>query len=325
MTVVVVAWRSAATIDACLASVLEAADADRARVLVVDNDSDQATRERLAAWADRIEVLPQGVNRGFAGGVAVAVPEVHTPYVLLLNDDAVMTPGSMARLRTVMEQRADGTRLAAVQPAIQLAATDPALTNSTGNMVTPDGYGYDRDWLAPWPPQRPADDEPFGFCGAAALLDVAAVRSVGGMDASLFLYYEDTDLSWRLRLNGWTVAYCPEAVVRHAHGSSSGEGSNLFRFHNERNRLLVLARDAPAGMALRQWLRFPLTTLSLAVRVGPRRSQTVVRLRALAGAFGRLPSTLRKRARDRTVVGRSVVQRRLTAPDRDLGAYRGTR
>jgi GT2 family glycosyltransferase len=101
-----------------------------------------------------------------------------------------------------------------------------------------------------------ATDAPFGFCGAGALLDVAAVRSCGGMDASLFLYYEDTDLSWRLRLAGWSVEYCPAAHVMHEHGSSSVEGSDLFLHHNERNRLLVLARNATARTALWQWLRY---------------------------------------------------------------------
>jgi GT2 family glycosyltransferase len=68
------------------------------------------------------------------------------------------------------------------------------------------------------------------------------------------MYYEDTDLSWRGRLRGWTYLYEPGALVRHHHAQSSGVGSPFFRFHTERNRLLVLAKNAPAGLAWRSGL-----------------------------------------------------------------------
>ena len=51
------------------------------------------------------------------------------------------------------------------------------------------------------------------------------------------MYYEDTDLSWRLRLAGYRVEHCPAAVVSHLHAASSREGSEFFRFHDARNRL----------------------------------------------------------------------------------------
>ena len=53
----------------------------------------------------------------------------------------------------------------------------------------------------------------FGFSGGAAMLRIDAVRAVGGFPRRFFLYYEDTDLSWRLRLAGWTIRYEPGAVV----------------------------------------------------------------------------------------------------------------
>lgn len=319
---VVVAWSSASTLGRCIGSALaEAADAP-VSVLVVDNDADGPTRSVLLGFAGQVRVLTLPSNAGFAGGVAAALDAVDSRYVLLLNDDAELAPGAVGRLLASAAATGPGGRVGAVQPAIALLGTEPALTNSTGNLVTPDGFGYDRDWLQSWPPQREPDDEPFGFCGAGALLDVAAVRAVGGMDASLFLYYEDTDLSWRLRLHGYAVRYCPGAVVLHHHGGSSGEGSDLFQFHNERNRLLVLARNATVGLALQQWLRFPLTTASLTLRVGPRRSRTVVRVRAAAGALRRLPAMLRKRARDRPVVARAAVQRTFVAPAERLTGFR---
>lgn len=318
MTVVVVTWRAAGSVDACLDSVLQGAAGVPHQVLVVDNDADAATRARLEARTDGVRVLRLARNTGFAGGVAAATAEVSTPWLFLLNDDAELAPGAMHRALA----RARETGAAAVQTTVRLAGDGPPLVNSTGNMVSRDGFGYDRDWLSAWPVPRDAADEPFGFSGSGALLRTAAVREVGGMDASLFLYYEDTDLSWRLRLGGHRVAFCPEAVVVHRHGQSSVEGSPLFVRHNERNRLLVLARDATVGLALRQWLRFPLTTASLALRGGAGRSLTVLRLRAYVGALVRLPATVRKRRGDRAVVPRRVVQRLLQDPPEPLRELR---
>jgi len=68
------------------------------------------------------------------------------------------------------------------------------------------------------------------------------------------MYYEDTDLSWHGRLRGWRYLYEPRAVVRHHHAQSSGAGSPFFRYHTERNRLLVLAKNAPPRLAWRSGL-----------------------------------------------------------------------
>jgi N-acetylglucosaminyl-diphospho-decaprenol L-rhamnosyltransferase len=83
------------------------------------------------------------------------------------------------------------------------------------------------------------------------LLRPAYLQQVGLFDERFFLYYEDTDLSWRGRLLGWRYRYVPASVVRHEHAATSGEGSDLFRYYVERNRLLMLAKDAPARLALR--------------------------------------------------------------------------
>jgi hypothetical protein len=137
--------------------------------------------------------------------------------------------------------------------------------------------------------------------------------AVGGFPERFFLYYEDTDLSWRLRLAGWTIRYEPAAVVHHRHAASSDVSSPLFAFHNERNRLLLLARCAPAAGALAAWLRFCLTTASLGLRHARRgrpeqalNLQVRLRLRVLRSALRLLPWALADRARRRPATVRSV-------------------
>ncbi|MDP8977693.1 MAG: glycosyltransferase [Actinomycetota bacterium] len=138
------------------------------------------------------------------------------------------------------------------------------------------------------------------------LLSRRYLDDVGLFDERYFLYYEDFDLAWRGRRRGWRYRYVPESVVRHVHSASSDEGSKLFAFYNERNRLLTLARNAPLRRSVAAVGRSVLVTASYARRdvagslmrrTAPRWGMVTVRLRAL-GSFARLlPGTLAARRR----------------------------
>jgi len=126
--------------------------------------------------------------------------------------------------------------------------------NNVGSNLYAGGFGGDRGFLERDRGQYEERAEVFAWCGGAVLLRREYLDSVGTFDERLFLYYEDTDLSWRGRLAGWRYVYEPKAIVRHRHAQSSGVGSPVFRFHTERNRLLVLAKCAPARLAWRAGL-----------------------------------------------------------------------
>ena len=131
--------------------------------------------------------------------------------------------------------------------------SDPSgveLINSTGNGVDACGNGYDRSWLAP---AKQEHDSPavFGICGGACAISARAWRQLGGMRQDLFMYYEDTDFSYRLRRAGYRVQYVRQAQARHAHAASSDSASEAFTTWNTRNRLRVATRYAPASVAAR--------------------------------------------------------------------------
>ena len=123
--------------------------------------------------------------------------------------------------------------------------------NNVGSEWYRDAFAGDRGFLEADRGQFDEPAEVFAWCGGAVLLDRRYLDDVGLFDERLFLYYEDTELSWRGRRRGWRYVYEPTAVVRHRHAASSGVGSPVFRFHTERNRLLVAARHAPARTAVR--------------------------------------------------------------------------
>ncbi|MEU6643754.1 glycosyltransferase family 2 protein [Saccharomonospora sp. NPDC046836] len=297
-TVVVVTWRGAAHLADCL-DALAAQDRPH-RTLVVDNASDDGTAELLARHPSRPEVLRLPRNTGYAGGIAAALSRVDTEYVAWLNDDAAPEPGWLAALEKAM------------RPGVAAAASrleyPDGTVQSLGVGLTALGYGADLT----------APGTPFGFCGGAALLRTAVLRDTGGVPASFFCYYEDTDTAWRLRLTGWDIAAVPDAVVRHRHGASTRPGSARFHRWNERNRLLMLLRCAPLPVALREWVRFAGITASLPVRRRVPKAanfRLLLRCRVLGEVAIRLPATLRERRAigTRATVNRGVLWRRWTS------------
>ena len=134
---------------------------------------------------------------------------------------------------------------------IELGGPPFNVINNAGSALYPHGFGGDRGFLERDHGQYDDPAEVFAWCGGAVLLRRSYLDDVGLFDDRLFLYYEDTDLSWRGQLNGWTYRFVPGSVVHHRHAQSVGEGSPVFRYQTERNRPLVLAKNAPAGLAVR--------------------------------------------------------------------------
>jgi len=156
-----------------------------AEVIVVDNASSDGTRELLSEypWLTVIRSDENVGVPGFATGVAVA----STPYVLLLDDDAVPYPNVMDRLVARFDSEA---RVGAV----------------ACHVVTPAGEVVTKDW-----PEHPVL---FWGCGAGIRMD--AVREVWPMFyPKLRLHGTELDLCIRLYSAGYRVDYDPEATIVH--------------------------------------------------------------------------------------------------------------
>jgi GT2 family glycosyltransferase len=221
-----------------------------------------------------------------------------------------------------IERRVDVGRLP-IWVDVPLAAEARDIVNNAGSIVFDDGYGGDRGYLEPDDGQYDAAAEVFAWCGGSVLLRPGYLADVGLFDQRFFLYYEDTDLSWRGQLRGWRYRYVPDAVARHVHAASTGEGSPVFQHYVERNRLLMLTKDAPRDLVVRAVWRYLLATLSYARRdiVRPllrlhRPSPEQVRRRtaSFAGFLRLAPAMLvdRRRIRRRGLVGDADIRAWLT-------------
>ena len=195
------------------------------------------------------------------------------------------------------------------------------IVNNAGSVIIEGGYGADRGFLEPDTGQYDAPAEVFGWCGGSVLFRPAYLADVGLFDEAFFLYYEDTDLSWRGRSRGWRYRYVPEARARHIHAASTGEASPVFQHYVERNRLLMLVKNAPARLAAGAVVRYVLTTASYARRdvvvplAGlhrPRPTVVIRRIRSFVDFLRLLPATLGERRR---------IRRAATVGDAELLAW----
>jgi len=93
-------------------------------------------------------------------------------------------------------------------------------------------------------------------CGAAMIMCKEDFINIGMFDENFFMYYEDTDLSMRMKSMGKKLLYCPTAQVRHVHTGSSKEWSPFFVYYVFRNRMLFILKNYPLRVFIKQVTRF---------------------------------------------------------------------
>ncbi|MBS1837458.1 MAG: glycosyltransferase, partial [Actinobacteria bacterium] len=120
------------------------------------------------------------------------------------------------------------------------------LLNGIGTARNARCEGYDRCFGVP---EGDLDEEARqvidvqGVCGGGALLRSAMLDDVGLLDARLFAYYEDTDLSWRASRAGWRVVAVPASRIEHAFGAAGGSRAAGFFHLDRRNWWLTAERN----------------------------------------------------------------------------------
>ncbi|MGC3997200.1 MAG: glycosyltransferase [Anaeromyxobacter sp.] len=128
------------------------------------------------------------------------------------------------------------------------------LIQNAGTALTAHGEGSDAGAGEPDGPRWSREEVVPALCGAALLARRTALDRAGWFPPYYTMYYEDTDLSLRLRRLGLLV-FCPGSRVRHYHTGTSREGSPAFVEHVARSTLLFAARHGAPALAVRTFAR----------------------------------------------------------------------
>lgn len=112
-------------------------------------------------------------------------------------------------------------------------------------------------------------------CGASMMLRKEDFLCVGGFDKKYFMYYEDSDLSSKIKRLGKNLYYCPASIVRHLHAASSGEWSDFFIYYITKNRLLFIYKNISRRLFWIELIRELKVGLSVCFRNNPSHSKNI--------------------------------------------------
>jgi N-acetylglucosaminyl-diphospho-decaprenol L-rhamnosyltransferase len=231
--VVIINYNTCELLRACLATVITEAPSE---VVVVDNASSDDSVATVETEYPHVILQVNKTNLGYGAAANQAIASCKAKYVLLLNADTLLRPGTLLALKRYLDQHPraaivgprledpDGTLQASCYPFPTPLHT--FLENSTIAVVV--GRRIRRHipflrnlYLRTWPHASPRI-VPW-VKGAALAVRRDAFEAVGGFDESFFMYFEDADLCYRLGRCGWEVHFTPTATVVHVGGTSTAQ------------------------------------------------------------------------------------------------------
>lgn len=234
--VVVLNWNGWQDTIACLAS-LQLQDYPSFNLLVVDNASTDGSVDKIKQAMPSVELLQTGANLGFGGGCNVGMRHAFSrgaDYVWLINSDSTVDPHALSELVRKADQNSGLGSVGSV--LYEADATD---------RVQLWGGGRVQLWSGQSKHQRLPGQLDF-ISGASVLLRREAIAEVGFFDEStFFMYWEDTDLAFRLRNAGWHLAVAEHSRVWHKQSASVGKRSPLLDRYFTRSGVRFLRRYAP--------------------------------------------------------------------------------
>jgi len=218
---------------------------DHTEVIMVDNTSRDGSAEicetEMATWPNGV-FLPTGGNYGFGGGSNRGAEIARGKYLFFLNPDVWLEPNCLEEL--VRHAESHGAKV--VGPLV--------LDYDSDNVQVMGASGF--DLFGGMIPVRPGGqgDRLFAI-GTFFFIERELFQKLGGFDEELFLYNEETDLSWRTWIAGKAVTLASSARIHHQ-GASSGERAvenrtnETKRFYANRNQLVVIFKNAGSLLLL---------------------------------------------------------------------------
>jgi GT2 family glycosyltransferase len=273
ITVSLVTYNGSRWLDGCLDS-LERQTLQDFELLVIDNASSDETVEELRGRASRdarVQLTESDTNLGYAAAHNLNIRRAQGEFVVLLNQDVELDPEFLAEAIAALEQSPSVGSIQARVRKLGPGGERTTYLDTTGLVMHRDRRVVSRAQGEPDGAEHSVAgpiwgvDGPVAVYRKAALLNAREPRTGGGweiLDEDFFLYKEDVDLAWRMRLLGWQARYEPAALAWHARGAGgppavgwrgivrrNRASTPLVRALSWRNqRLMQLKCDTPAAL-----------------------------------------------------------------------------
>lgn len=250
LSVVIVNYNVKAYLEQCLRTVYEALKGMEGEVFVVDNQSTDGSVEMVQREFPGVHLVANQQNMGFSRANNQAIRQCRGEYILLLNPDTVVGEDVFHKVMAFMDanpkagglgvKMIDGTGRFLPESKRGLPTPTVAFYKIIGlSRLFPNSKSFGRYHLGHLPEDETAPIEILS--GACMFLRRSVLDEVGLLDESFFMYGEDIDLSYRIRLGGYENWYFPQARIIHYKGESTKKSSvnYVFVFYNA---MVIFAR-----------------------------------------------------------------------------------
>ncbi|MFN0094469.1 MAG: glycosyltransferase family 2 protein [Dehalococcoidia bacterium] len=259
LTVVILNYNTAGLLRQCLQS-LRAPQGVAFKTIVVDNASSDDSCAIVREEFPSVQLIASPSNIGFSAGNNLALPYLEGRYVLFLNADTEVFPGTFGEMVRFLDANPDAA-IASCRVDLKRGGLDKdchrgfptpwaAFTHFTGmNKAFPRSALFNRYYLGHLDLGVPHEVD--AVVGAFLVLRREAAAEVGFWDEDFFFYGEDLDLCYRYKQAGWKVMFNPACSIVHYKGASSGfrkESADVTQAKYETR--LRIARESIRAMRL---------------------------------------------------------------------------
>jgi len=231
LSIIIVNYNTCDLLRDCLDTVYASEGGFEYEVIVVDNCSPDGSVAMVQQDFPQAELIANEVNKGYAYANNLGMRQARGDYVLLLNPDTVLPSNALKDMITFMEEHPDtgvaGPKLVLADGSLDLACRrsfptlDVALYRLLGlSKRYPNSPRYNRYNLGYLDPNQVAEVD--SVVGAFMLIRRKALDQTGFFDERFFMYAEDIDLCYRIKVDcGWRIHYNPAVVVTHYKGQAT--------------------------------------------------------------------------------------------------------
>jgi hypothetical protein len=242
ISIIIVNWNTKDLLKNCLSSIYQTIHDLAFEVIVVDNASSDGSTEMLEREFTSVIRIVNRENKGFGAANNQAMAIMKWEYALLLNTDAVLTPGAVDKLWNFCNTNENAGIVCG-----QLLNADGSKQNSIASfpsLLTLAANTSLLEFLFPgrYPSKRYEHISPIevdSVVGACMMIRGTALDETGFFDECYFFFFEETDLAYTMRLKGWKIYQVPDAFIYHLQGQSIGHNINSrIEFYRSRYQFL---------------------------------------------------------------------------------------
>ncbi len=254
LSICLVNWNTKDLLQQCIESIFKHHGQLNIEVFVIDNASSDGSARMVKNQFPDVHLIENGTNQGFAKANNQGIQRSIGRYILLLNPDTIVLPGALPMMVAFLEQHSEAGAVAArllnsdYSLQYSLREFPTMLTPFTENTILHDvpfmrKYA-EKSRLKHWDHGTLREvDQP---AGAAFMVKRSVIETLGDLNSIYHMFFEDVDLCFRIKKNGWKIFYLPSAQIVHHGGQSVKKRQNIgdefyksmlqyFRVHYGRN------------------------------------------------------------------------------------------